>query len=109
MSLVLTPGDWEQLVFLPSVLLGLTLAGVYGRKCWCHRCQFDVRVLIVTLMASYGGVSGILLMASTMTDKPTFLAFPTFVGGFVISVMSGKAIYQEIFQCRPSDSSRDGM
>ena len=109
MSLVLTPGDWEQLVFLPSVLLGLTLAGVYGYRCGCHRCQFNVGDLIIILMASVGVVTGVLLMLSTMTSKPTFLKFPTFIGGFVISVMSGRAIYQVIFQCRPPDSSRDGM
>jgi hypothetical protein len=97
MSWLFDPQDLDKLLFLPTIVLGLGLACVYGIKCWKGSLEYRLEVLIALLLQSGGLVSGLVLMfitvSSALNGSYTPLRLQTFIGGLLMSAFSVKGLY----------------
>lgn len=99
---VLGPGELDDIVFLPSIILGSVVLVIYICRCKFHRYKIEEFTVISIFLGSAGFVAGVVLMVNTviaaLTARQTPLAFYTFIAGVSVSIVSAKGLYHGIFK-----------
>jgi len=105
MSWIFTPTNIDRNIFLLTVILGIALSCVYGFRCRRGFLKFRESTLILIFLRCGGIVTGVLLMVTTVDavvkSISAPLPLPTFIGGALVSVVSSRGLYEEIFKSQP--------
>lgn len=95
----------DRIIWLPSVVLGLVLVGVYLFGCWRGWHRFELGVLVNVMLCSSGVVGGLLLMATifvpALKANLESLWLYIVIGGLAVVAVSVRALYRDVFVREP--------
>jgi len=90
----------DQIVWLPSIVLGLLMVGVYLVGCWRGTRRFELGVMVNVMLCSGGVVGGSLLVASvfvaTLKASLSSLWLYVVIGGLSVVAVSARALYRDV-------------
>jgi hypothetical protein len=90
----------DKIIFVPSVLLGIILIGLYLMICFKNKCSPDIAVLINSILNASGVICGIFLVIGSINENMmkyiSDLNIYIFIAGLALVFVSGQSIYKDI-------------
>ncbi len=91
----------DPIVWLPSVVLGLVMVGVYVFGSLRGWYRFDVGVMVNVMLWASGVVGGVVLVASiflpSLKSSLASLWLYIVVGGLAVIAVSVRGLYRDVF------------
>lgn len=90
----------DKIIFVPSALLGLTLAFAYSFLCWRTGRSFNLASMVTLMLHAAGIVAGILLVLSTFSPelrtRLTGIEWYILIGGAAVFAVSLQGVLRDL-------------
>lgn len=97
----------DNIVLIPSALLGLILILIYAFRCWRSGTEFNHAVMINTIFQSSGLVCGLFLIAGVffpeLKAKMTGIDIYVFVSGLAVFAVSVQGFHRDAIKSTQQD------
>jgi len=92
----------DKTAFIPSLLLGLIFVAFYALRCYQNGYEFNLNIVVNSVLQASGIVCGVLLLASTVYEQLKTLIegldLYIAISGLAVLSVSAQSFYKDVIK-----------